>query len=226
MAAKLHSSNLLRPPYPFGGWLGTAAPHLLYANLEFGKANTAAQARSLLEIKGWTNVRALRFLEQNQQTFRRCLEWLSNGSLTNFGLDDDGSDCWNGDMREMWEQQPEVRFLQDHGLDHGKPVLEPVWQDGSFFNGIALNKTEPKDPLDPICWYMLALLAWDGTVGVLRCKYAKCGKFFRPATKRRLFCCDACRAKAAAAKKAPEEKSAYMRDYRKRRDLRKRRRKR
>jgi hypothetical protein len=214
MSAKLRhppSNNLLRTAYPWGGLLGRLAPHLLYANLVFGKANTARMARSLLNVPGWSEERALRFLEENQEEFRRCVEWLSNGSLKDLGTDEGGSDSW----AEMWEQEPEVKFLQSHGLNHGKALLKPVYQDRSHFSGIALIKSEPADPLDPICWHMLALLVWEGTVGVLRCKYDKCGMFFRPVTQRKVFCSDACRAKNGAAKKTPEERNKYMRDYRK-----------
>lgn len=130
-------------------------------------------------------------------------------------------------MREKWEREPEVKFLQQHGLDHGGVLLQPTGQDGSSFRGIELDQRKPQDPLDPICWYMLSMLMWDGTVGVRRCKYVKCPKFFRPQTARKLFCSDNCRAKDYMGKKSPEEKRKYMREYRanssRRRILRKRR---
>jgi hypothetical protein len=77
-----------------------------------------------------------------------------------------------------------------------------------------LEKRLPRDPLDPICWYMLRLLMWDGTVGVGRCRYPKCKKFIDRPTSRRQFCDDNCRAKNAADKKTPEQKRKYMKEYR------------
>jgi len=199
----------------YRGQLGTPAPHLLYANLEFGKPNAATKSKSLLSVPGWTDTETLQFLAKHQQEFRRCLEWLSNGAQKNFGLDDDGSDdLWSVRMERLWEQQPEVQFLQQHGLAHAQVLLQPGSQDGSYFGGLALDQGKPKDPLDPICGYLLALLAWEGTVGVRKCDFEKCGNFFRALTTRKRFCSSDCRAKSAAAKKTPEEKRIYMRDYR------------
>jgi hypothetical protein len=207
-------SNFLRPPGVSRGQLGTYAPHLLYANLDFGSPDAARRARSLLWIPGWDEPRALRFLQDNQNEFRRCLDWLSNGSVKDIEIVDDPSVGDSGKLK-AWEEEPEVEFLRRHGLEHGRALFEPANQDGSFFAGITLTKDEPEDPLDPICWYVLSLLAWDGTTGVRRCGYYKCGVFFRPRTRRKAFCSDLCRSKNGAAHKTSKEKNEYMRLYRK-----------
>jgi hypothetical protein len=117
-------------------------------------------------------------------------------------------------LSEKWQLEPEVKFLQQHGLDHSGVMLSPIFQTGSSFNGIELEQRKPRDPLDPICWYMLSLLMWDGTVSVGRCKYPKCKKFIYRPTSRRQFCDNNCRAKNGADKKTPEQKRKYMREYR------------
>jgi hypothetical protein len=223
MRTKLQNSEpliLLRPVDIYRGQLGTAAPHLLYANLEFGKPDSAKKARSLLTVPGWTDAKALTYLAQRQPEFRRCLEWLTDRAHKNLGIEDDASDDFESRMSDIWTNEPEVRFLQQHGLEHAKIRLEPASQEGCSFGGLVLNQGEPKDPLDPICGYLLALLAWNGTVGVRKCRFVKCGKFYRSVTNRRLFCSAICRAKNGAAKKSPEEKRLYMRE---RRELLKRR---
>ena len=212
-------SNLLRTEYPWPGLLGSPGPHVRYANLEFGKENTLKKARSLLksvDLNGWSDERTVHCLEKHQEDFRRCLEWLSKGSVTNFEEpEDESDDFWHVRMREKWEQQPEVKFLQQHGLDHTRVRLQPVGQDGSFFSGIALEQRKPRDPLDLLCWHLLALLMWNGTVGVCRCANKKCPKFFQPRTSRKIFCSNLCRAKAHMDRKSPEAKRQYMRKYRK-----------
>src|SRR5258708_6603514 len=139
---KQHGLNWLRPPISCRGLLGNPAPHLLYANLEFGRPDTASKARSILEVPGWDDARSLEFLAAHQGEFRRCLNWLSNGSGKNLDSEDDGSDEFWGRMREMWQQEPEVRFLQQHGLEHAKLVLQPCGQDGSSFDGLQVDQIE------------------------------------------------------------------------------------
>jgi len=231
MSAQLRhrlSSNLLRPERPVRGLLGVPAPHLLYANLEFGKSDTPRKARSLLSAIGfneWNEGRVLKYLEKYQAEFRRCLEWLSQGSKTHIeGFEEpedepgdkfgNNSIAFSHRMMKLWEQQPEVKFLQQHGLHDAGVILRPAWQDGVFFNGIELGQRKPKDPLDPLCGYLISLLMWDGTVGVCRCAYKKCHKFIRPRTSRKVYCSDPCRASAHMEKKSPEAKAKYMRDYR------------
>src|SRR5262249_3126456 len=127
----------LRPVSVYRGQLGTAAPHLLYANLDFGEPNVATKGKSLLSMPGWTDTETLQFLAEHQQEFRRCLEWLIKGARTSFEIDDDGTDeVFDVRMRELWDQQPEIQFLQQHGLAHAQILLQPGSQDGSFFCGL------------------------------------------------------------------------------------------
>lgn len=223
MAPKLQRprpNNFLRTS-PISRLLGRASPHVRYANMKFGASSSQRDVDRLLnwlEFPRWSEKRILHFLEKHQEEFRRCLEWLSNGSLTQLAEPSDEEveedEFWRVRLSERWQLVPEVKFLQEHGLDHGGVTLGPYLQDGSWFSGIELEKREPRDPLDPICWYMLTLLMWDGTVGVGRCKYPKCKKFIDRPTSRRQFCDDNCRAKNAADKKTPEQKRKYMKEYR------------
>ena len=130
------------------------------------------------------------------------------------------------DLFKRWAEVPEVKFLQEHGLDHGGVILNPVFLTGTSFSEIELSQRKPRDPLDQICWYLLSLLMWDGSVNVCKCNYRKCQKFIHRPTSRRKFCDDNCRAKNAADKKTPEEKRRYMREYRSLPPVRKRRRRR
>jgi hypothetical protein len=220
MRAKLRyprPNSLLRTSSPPRGLLGRPLPHMLYANIAFGTPGARKDAKRLLEwleFPPWSDERILRFLEKHQGQFRRCLEWLSRGSDTNLNEEPDEDDFWDIRMREKWEREPEVKFLQQHGLDHGRALLQPSGQDGSSFWGIELHQRKPRDPLDLICWYILSMLMWDGTVGLRRCQYPKCSKFFQPRTARRRFCSDACRAKDFMGKKSLAEKRKYMRKYR------------
>jgi|ERR1700723_36821 hypothetical protein len=223
MPPKLQRSrpnNFLRtspPPKLLGG----AVPHVRYANIDFGASSSQKDIDRLLNWLPsfrWSERRVLHFLEKHQEEFRRCLDWLSNGSHIQLAEPSDDEveqdEFWEVSLSKKWELEPEVKFLQQHGLDHGGVTLSPYSQDGSTFSGIELEKREPRDPLDPICWYMLALLMWDGTVGVGRCKYPKCRRFIDRPTSRRDFCDDNCRAKNAADKKTPEQKRKYMKEYR------------
>jgi hypothetical protein len=140
-----------------------------------------------------------------------------------FGPIEDEDDEY--EFRGKWEHKLEVRFLQEHGIDHGGVTLRPRLSDPIYpFEGLELDQKEPKDPLDPICWYTLTLLAGYGTVFVCRCGYWRCEKFFFPLTQRRLYCSDSCRALQHVVKvsckdrtardKFHKEKAEYMRRYR------------
>jgi hypothetical protein len=218
VAAKLPYPNLYNPlrAHYQRGMLSYPPPHLLYANLEFGTFRARKDGERLLrrlKFDGWTDQRILTYLEKHQEEFRSCLEWLSNGSemdLADRVQDASGSD----ELLKRWAEQPEVRFLQLHGFDHGGVQLKPHWPEDTWFSGIEIDQKKPRDPLDSICWYLVSRLMVTGTVGVLRCKYARCGKFFEPRTVRKRFCSNACRANAFMSKKSPEEKRKYMRKWR------------
>jgi hypothetical protein len=226
MSAKLlrRLRNVLRVVPPPRGLLGRNVPHVLYANMKFGAGSSQKEVDRLLDwlhpfpTRRWTEKRTLRFLEKHQAEFRRCLEWLSSGSPTQLAEPSDDEketdEFWEVALSERWHLEPEAKFLQQHGLDHGGVVLGPCSQDGSTFLGLELEQREPRDPLDPLCWYMLSLLMWDGSVNVSRCNYPECGKFIYRPTARREFCDSNCRAKNAADKKTPEQKRKYMRKYR------------
>ena len=198
--------------------------HLLYANLEFGTARGRNDKRRLLRwlhdyhhFYGWrwSGRRILSFLEKHQQRFRDCLEWLANDSVVHldehgFTDDDELSELW-----KAWRQRPEVKFLQLHGFQHGQVALWPQSNDGAYFSGLELVQKGARDPLDPICWHLVSLLMVDGTVGVRKCKYAGCLKFFQPRTARRLYHKDACRANDFMSKKSPKEKADDMAAWRK-----------
>jgi hypothetical protein len=177
---------------------GPNAPHLVYANLEFVGDAVPKGSRLLLRyldwsLPSWTKEETLSYLKEHQAEFRKCLDWLSADSRVDFGPIKDEDD--NGYFRERWEQKAEVKFLQQHGLDHGGVTLAPRSSDPIYpFTGLELDQKKPRDPLDPICWYMLYLLAGYGNVFVRRCRYRKCEKFFCPRTPRKLFCSDSCRA--------------------------------
>lgn len=218
-------SAKLQPPTPINllrsetlpTFLGPG-PHLRYANLEFGAPDARERARALVEglrPLHWTAERTFRYLEKQQHAFRQCLEWVSNGSKASYDEHDENTDeFWESATIGKWEQKPEVRFLQQHGLEHGKIALRPFSQDGSYLSGLALGQKSQRDPLDPLCGYLLALLMWRGTPGVRRCKNHKCRKFFNPRTARRIFCSNRCRANTYGDGKSLEEKRNYMREYR------------
>jgi hypothetical protein len=221
MCAKLHRlsrANALRIGYvPQSPLSGSTPPHLLYANVRFDDPVDHRKVERLLRVIGspWSEKRTLRFLQKYQPAFRQCLEWLSNGSHINFDLEDDDSGDFDFLMRCKWANQPEVAFLQRHGLDHGGVTLEPYYQEGSMFGGIKLSQRKPRDPLDPICWYLLSVLMWHGRTGVALCNYGRCTRFFRARRNDRgKFCSSACRAKFHQSQKTPEQKRKYMREYR------------
>jgi len=153
---------------------GPNAPHLVYANLEFVGDAVPKGSRLLLRyldwsLPSWTKEETLSYLKEHQAEFRKCLDWLSADSRVDFGPIKDEDD--NGYFRERWEQKAEVKFLQQHGLDHGGVTLAPRSSDPIYpFTGLELDQKKPRDPLDPICWYMLYLLAGYGNVFVRRCR--------------------------------------------------------
>jgi hypothetical protein len=224
------SRSRLRTMQPVTGTLGYVAPHLRYANLEFGRSDTLKKAKPLLMWIGfyrWDETRVLKYLEDHQEEFRRCLEWLSTGATTSFDdsegePEDEPGDIFGSNtsafadvMRERWEQQPEVKFLEKHGLRDAHIALRPKNSDGPFFyKGIELDQRSPKDPLDQLCGFLISLLMWDGTVGVCRCANPECHQFFRLRTMRKIYCSNLCRATAHMNRKSPEARNEYMRKYR------------
>ena len=197
------SRNRLEVAY--SGWEpADNSPHLLYANLEFGGSTFPKGGRRLLKFlayeslaDSWTTERILVYLRVHQEEFRACLDWLSKGSRVDFGPIENEDD--ESDFRVRWDQKPEVNFLQKHGLDHGRVTLAPRLYDPIYpYRGLELDQTQARDPLDPICWYMLTLLAGYGSVFARRCRYRNCKKFFYPLTPRKRFCSDSCRAQQHA----------------------------
>lgn len=184
----------------FTGWEPAQnAPHVIYANMEFNGNAMPKGGRRLLKFLSWslplswTALRTLRYLKQHQEEFRNCLGWLLEGSRVDFGPVENDDDELR--FREQWEREPAVRFLQEHGLDHGGVTLKPQLSDPMYpYEGLELDQKNARDPLDPICWYMLTLLMSWGSVFARRCRFSKCKKFFFPLTPRKLFCSDSCRA--------------------------------
>jgi hypothetical protein len=215
----LGTYNPLRPGPLFRPLLGTKPPHITYANLEFGTPKATKDVERLLDwigpVQNWSDNRVVDFLKKNQESFRRCVDWLASGSNTHFELaNEDTSDDFDSEMTKKWKAEPEVEFFQVHGLNHAGVFLEPYDQNGSSFAGIRFGQREPRDPLDPLCWYLLSLLMLDGTLGVRRCRYAKCRKYFRLWSERKIFCDDKCRSNSYAAAKPLEDKRNYMRNHR------------
>ena len=221
-------NRLLLKPDCFGLWFGKDAPYLLYANMEFNTASAKDTGKLLdceraLRWGGWTDAQILAFLKKQQEEFRKFLTWAANGCVVDLGERNADRD----DLREMWEKVPEVKFLRQHGFEHAGVTIEPYsGRDGSYpeyFPGIQMGQKKPRDPLDPIVWDVIAHLSVWGTVSVRRCRYWACGRFFQPATKRKRFCTDSCRALAHVPDDVsePEEAAAfrerrriYMQDHR------------
>jgi hypothetical protein len=190
-----------RLQFRYGAWLlGRNSPHLLYANLDFSGADRPKRVGQLLvwlDLYGpdWPERQTLQFLKKHQEDFRRSVEWLSDGSRADFSAKFDPKDEESERLaRDQWAEEPAVKFLQLHGLTHGGVALEPVRQADCVFEGLQLWQERPRDPLDPICWHMLSLLAHYGTVFIRGCRRWKCRNFFWPQTPRKLFCSDSCRA--------------------------------
>jgi hypothetical protein len=122
--------------------------------------------------------------------------------------------------QEAWKRQPEVRFLQLHCIKHGRISLKPKFGPDkagiAHFWGLDLGQEEVRDPLDPICWYLLYLVRRDGVLALKECKYKSCERFFQVETARREYCSDLCRSKDHV--KSKEQNREYMREYRKRKE--------
>jgi len=205
------------------------APFLLYANMNF-EAASAGDIKELMECEwqlrhaGWTDARILNFLKKHQEEFRRCLNWVAGGCFVDPGeqsADDESP-------RENWEKAPEVNFLRQHGFEHAGVTIGPYWGSEDL-SGLQLVQKKPRDPLDPIVWDVIAHLSVYGTVAVRRCRYSRCGKFFRPKTQRKRFCSDSCRALGNVPSELSggidsfrEKRKKYMRDYRQNPQVKKR----
>jgi hypothetical protein len=190
-----------RLQFGYGVWfLGSNSPHLLYANLDFSGTDRPKRIRRLLlwlDLNGpdWPERKTLQFLKRHQDDFRLCVEWLSDGSRADFSDRFDPKDEESERLaREQWDEEPAVKFLQLHGLTHGGVALEPVTEEECVCEGLQLWQQRARDPLDPICWHMLSLLAHYGTVVIRRCRRWRCRNYFWPRTARKLFCSDSCRA--------------------------------
>lgn len=204
--------------------------YVLYANIDFQANKPSRELRRLLELLQWSGpdwpdeAKTIRFLKEHQQAFRSCLEWLSWGAVVDLreylraGGDDE-------DLLGEWKRDKNVAFLQRHGLDHAGVELRPSDSDSrvASFYGLQLDQGWGRDPLDPICWQLLEIFSVRGTLGVKRCKYSRCGKFFYPPTAKKAFCGDSCRALQYALRRTFDEKRTekfrekrqeYMRKYR------------
>jgi len=190
--------NLLELTY--NDWVPSRnSPHLVYANMKFVGNEVPKGSRRLLRYlegslpSSWTEEGILQYLKEHQEEFRNCLDWLSKDSFVDFGPIENEDD--ESQFRERWEKQPEVEFLQQHGLDHGGVAFAPRTGDPTHpFQGLELHQKKAQDPLDAICWYLITLLSTYGSVFVRRCGYRKCRKFFWQRTVRKHFCTDSCRA--------------------------------
>lgn len=206
--------------YSHGVWLKGGPPYLLYANMDFN-ALSAKDTSNLMEFEwalrwgGWTETRILAFLKKHQREFRKCLDWVTNGCVVDLGERNADRD----DLREMWEEVPEVKFLRQHGSEHAGVTIEPNSNHdmgrSKYFSGIQLGQKKPRDPMDPIVWDVIAHLSIFGTVFVRRCGHAGCGKFLRPLTKRKRFCSDSCRALAHVPDEDTEEGEVFREERRK-----------
>jgi hypothetical protein len=203
--------------------------YILYANIDFQASKPSRELRRLLRLLQWSGpdwpdeAKTIRFLKEHQQAFRACLEWLSSGAVVDLReyLRADGDD---EDLLGQWKRDKNVAFLQLHGLDHAGVALRASDEDykGSFY-GLQMDQGWGRDPLDPICWQLLEIFLVRGTLGVKRCKYSCCGKFFYPPTAKKAFCGDSCRALQYALRrtldkgrteKFREKRQEYMRKYR------------
>jgi hypothetical protein len=221
---------------PVPTMLGRDAPHRLYANMKFD-APAAPDARKLLQwleplLPRWTESRILRYLQEHQEQFCECLEWVTNDCVVDFGGTVERESYEWIDFEKKWEQEPEVRFLRQHGFEHAGVTIKPYWgRDRTYpdyFSDMQLSQRKPRDPLDPILWDVIAHLSVYGRLFVRRCEYQGCRRFFSPKTSRKRFCRDSCRAldhvpvnvKDVAAFR--KKKKKYMREYRQNPQVKKR----
>lgn len=206
------------------GWgTGEFTPHLAYANLDFQRRAGSASFRQLLRWLGtvgplgWTKERTIEYLKANQQEFRSCIDWLCRDADTDLarlrgeydGFDDDDFDF---NAREHLVSVPAVRFLQRHAFNHMTIELGHRGQDRSPFAGLILEHGAPKDPLDPICWFLIAILIRDTNIHIRRCRYKSCHDYFHPETAKKIFCSDSCRIRHHM--KSTEDMRLYMRKRR------------
>jgi hypothetical protein len=205
------------------GW-GPKNPHLVYANHDFiggVKDELFSQLVEMLDnVSSWEKTRIIEYLKTEQETFRKCLEWLSgdarvyvNGHVPLRML----NAVLTRSIRR-WEKRDEVKFLQLHGVKHARLELRPsptgpVWEGSRtcMIRGLGLAQRRERDPLDLLCWDLIGL-AQRNLLKVRRCGYPGCRIFFEPPTPRKFYCSDNCRAKAH--KKSPKEMTLYMRNYR------------
>jgi hypothetical protein len=216
--------------------LGQDAPHRLYANMKWGAPHAPDTSKLLrwLEgfLPGWTESRTLRYLQKHQEQFRECLEWVTNDCVVDFEGRFDRETYEYMNFEKEWKQEPEVKFLRQHGFEHAGVTIRPHWgRDTTFpayFSDMQLSQKKPRDPLDPILWDVIAHLSVYGRVFVRRCEYWGCRRFFLPKTKRKRFCHDSCRALNHVPFKLKEvdafrkRRREYMRKYRQNPNVKKR----
>jgi hypothetical protein len=212
--------------------------HVRYANLDFSKGGVPPGAGPVLRWfkykLDWSRHRIIQFLKEHQKQFRDCLQWLSEDCVVDYepsyghpeGIED-------YEWGEKWRNEPLVQFLQLHGIEHGGIQLVPLYHEGQYFDGLQIAQSKCHDPLDPLCWYLLAGLNFFRNRRVRRCRNPKCGKFFFQPTQRKLCCSDSCRARYAVMVKRlrpggwdkfKRDRAEYMRNYNKLPQVKKRRR--
>jgi len=215
--------------------IGEKAPYLWYVNLNFKKPSKSWEARRLvawvhqegLSEREWGYERVFRYLKKHQQSFRDCLTWIADGFRVEFsegGQFPSPDENTESGCSDRWENYAPVRFFREHALTHSCVGFSPDWQEHSSLSGLGLSPETRRDPLDPICWHLLAVLVNVGRPLVRRCRYWRCRKFFQPPTNRRLFCSDSCRAMEHVnvdfdddeerREKLLKKNSQYMRNYR------------
>lgn len=201
-------------------------PHLVYANHQFGVGKADKKWKQLvdwLQFVGppWKEARVTNYLRRHQKNFRSVLRWVEEGAhvdlRSEYGFELESE----SDVLEYWHKSSRAKFLELHGLRHANILLRPKFGlddiDELFFSRLDLYQAKARDPLDPLCWHLLYLLMRDGTLDVRHCRSPGCGRFFKPKTKRKLYCSNLCRAKANA--KSREAMRLYMRDYRRKKKL-------
>lgn len=204
------------------GWEEGFEPHLAYANHDFsGNIPDMGFIQLIRWLEcvgpvGWREQKTIKYLRHHQNEFRSCIDWLCRDADEQMSeLRDDCQDLDDDDydfnVREYLVGVPAVQFLQQHTFDHMRIELGHYGPDRSTFSGLTLEHGAPKDPLDPICWYLISLLAEDRHIHILRCEYHLCSRYFQPAPKQ-IYCEPRCRIKDHT--KSTEEMRLYMRKHR------------